>query len=288
MPDNHLSSLKMMIECLLKSDFFFGLYCEGSTGIGKTTIVSNILTEQRIPFVTLSSYSTPLNFYNCLYENRDKVVLLDDCKGVIENPSIGISLIKAALSPCGHTSVGEVTKGKSIGKRILRWGSTTNKATVPEFEFQGRLIILSNTPPVQGEDGAAFRNRCLSFNIVLDPDQRMEMLSLAAKSQAERSVFEFLKENAQNISVETLNYRTLFVGASLYKTNRKNWKNLFLLTLPEAKTNPLKIVRQLAELELPIEQQYCRFYALTQRSRRTFFRYREECGLRKNGQILRD
>lgn len=279
---NHLSSLKMMIECLLESDFFYGLYCEGSSGIGKTTLVSGILTEKKIPFVTLSSYSTPLNFYNCLYENNDKIVLLDDCKGIIEKSSVGISLLKAALSPCGHSSVGDSSKGRRVGKRMLRWGSTSNKAATNEFEFLGRLIIISNTPPAQGEDGAAFRNRCLSFNIYLDAEQRLEMLGAAAKTHAEKVVYNFLKENADQFDVDSLNYRTLFVGVSLFKTHRNHWKRLFLLTLPERQKSPLTLVRELAEQRLPIEQQYQKFHAMTHKSRRTFFRYREECGLRRN------
>jgi hypothetical protein len=286
--EDHLNSLKMMIEGLLESDFFYGLYCEGSSGIGKTTLVSTILSEKEIPFVTLSSYSTPLNFFNCLHDNCDDIVLLDDCKGIIESPGPGISLLKAALSPCGHSSAAKPEFGRGGGQRILRWGSTTNKAAASEFEFRGRLIIISNTQPVHGEDGAAFRNRCLSFKIYLDRDERLQMLARAARTPAEKAVYSFLEKKADSISTESLNYRTFYVGASLFKTHNEHWRKLFLLTLPENQKNPLKIIRELAQTRLPVEQQYLRFHALTQRSRRSFFRYREECGLRKYCQNLEE
>lgn len=276
-----------MIESLLESDFCYGLYCEGSSGIGKTTLVSTILHEKKIPFVTLSSYSTPLNFFNCLHDNRFKIVLLDDCKGVLETPA-GISLLKAALSPCGDPSAARSESRRGQGRRILRWGSTTGKAAANEFDFQGRLIIISNRSPVEGEDGIAFRNRCLTFKIHLDREERLQMLELAVKSPSEKAVYTFLKNNADKLIEESLNFRTLFIGASLLKTNEKHWERLFLLTLAENQLHPLKIVRELAVTGLSIEHQYLRFHTLTQRSRRSFFRYREECGLRKNAQNLRD
>lgn len=280
--DNHLSSLRMMIEALLKSTFFYGLYCEGSSGIGKTTLVSTILEEKGISFETLSSYSTPLNFFNCLYANREGLVLLDDCKGIVENSGVGISLLKAALSPCGHASAAMVGSGSTGAKRILRWGSTSGKALTQEFEFSGRLIIITNSSPAQSEDVSAFRNRCLSYRIFLDKEERLQMLERISRTPAEKAVFQFLKRNSENLRPDSINYRTFYIGASLFQSHEPHWEKLFLKTLPEAHDHPLKIVGQLAESQLGIEQQFLRFNSLTRLSRRTFFRYRDECGLRKN------
>ncbi len=280
--DDHLSSLRMMIEALLESTFFYGLYCEGSSGIGKTTLVSTILETKGISFETLSSYSTPLNFFNCLYANREGIVLLDDCKGIVENSGVGISLLKAALSPCGHTSAAKAGSGLVPAKRMLRWGSTSGKALAHEFEFSGRLIIITNSSPAENGEFAAFRNRCLSYRIFLDKEERLQMLEKVLKTSAERAVYQFLKRNSESLQTENINYRTLYIGASLFQSHEKHWEKLFLKTLPEAHDHPLKIVGVLAESQLSVEQQFIRFNSLTRLSRSTFFRYREECGLRKS------
>jgi hypothetical protein len=269
--DNHLSKMKTMVETLLKSNYFSGFYCHGSYGIGKTTLISDVLAENNASFVTLSTYSTPLYFYNCLYKNKDKVVLLDDCKGVFENRSAGFPLIKDALRPYKNSS-----------KRILRWGTSTHLAATNEFEFDGKLIIISDTLPFLDTDKKAFKNRCLSYNIWLNKEQRLEMLADAVESKAEQVAYNFLKETADKISVEGINYAALAMGASLFEVERRHWKKLLLRTLPEDKEFPLQIVRQLAESDLLIEKQFCKFRALTLLGRRSFFKYRKECGLRKN------
>jgi hypothetical protein len=285
MYEDHLNSLKMMIEALLESTFFYGLYCEGSSGIGKTTLVSTILEQKGISFETLSSYSTPLNFFNCLHTNRDGIVLLDDCKGIIENSGVGISLLKAALSPCGHSSAAKLKRNSERPRRILRWGSTSGKAVTNEFEFHGRLIIISNSSPSYNDDVTAFKNRCLTYRIFLDKEERLQMLARVSKTSAEKAVYKFLECNADALELESLNYRTLYIGASLYKSHERYWEKLFLQSLDDGHGHPMKVVIKLSESELTVEQQFLKFHSITKRSRASFFRYREQCGIRKYSEV---
>ncbi len=239
MNESHLSSLKIMVENFLKSDFFYGLFCHGSHGIGKTTVVSNTLTENQIPFATLSGYSTPLYFYNYLYKKKNKVILLDACVGIFENRALGLPLIKGALGLHEPDSLNNAMQGTTPRERIIRWDTSTHKAVAKEFEFTGKLIVISDTVPIlKGVNAAVFKSRCLTYQINLDKNQRLEMLSDAVKSKADKVVYAFLKENADKISVEKLNYYTLLKGSELYTIERQLWKRLLLPTLPENQNQP--------------------------------------------------
>ena len=78
----------------------------GSGGIGKTTAVTNTLTELGLredtpdapggDFLSIRGFSTPRALYDTLYLYNGKILVLDDADQVFKDP-LGANLIKAAL-----------------------------------------------------------------------------------------------------------------------------------------------------------------------------------------------
>jgi hypothetical protein len=94
---------------------FVATLAAGPPGWGKTTSVQKALLASDVNSVQLGSYSTPLDLYNFLHQNQDRVIVIDDCAGLFSEQT-SMAILKAA------------TWSGPVGKRLIRWGSTSNKA----------------------------------------------------------------------------------------------------------------------------------------------------------------
>jgi hypothetical protein len=126
--------LTQQILAAIQSKGGMGLY--GPTGCGKTNIVRKILTENGIPFTYYALHNSPLQVFEALYQNRNKVIVIDDTSHN-KNPLVQ-ALFKAALAADPAT-----------GKKTLRINiseSTKKREGISEleFEFDGVLILISN------------------------------------------------------------------------------------------------------------------------------------------------
>lgn len=111
----------------------------GSGGIGKSyTIIDGLkkngLVEETLEewgdFVVIKGYSTPKYLYRMLFENNDKVLVLDDCDQAFKDP-VAANILKAALD--------------DKEERIITWGSETKDEDLPNrFNFTGRVVFISN------------------------------------------------------------------------------------------------------------------------------------------------
>ncbi len=106
----------------------------GEAGMSKTYNTISYLRENNINYEYVSSYSTPLSFYEILYKNSEKdVVVFDDISSI--GNSLIISLLKSACWTFNH-------------KKIVSYNSTSKvleERGLPEsFEFKGRVILIFN------------------------------------------------------------------------------------------------------------------------------------------------
>jgi len=111
---NYVDDIRLAIKTVVGSDEFHAVLIEGPAGWGKTTTVTMALDELNLEAIHLGSYSTPLNLFNFFSEHQNNIILIDDTAGLFENPQ-SMSLLKSA------------TWSNNRKKRILKWGSTSNK-----------------------------------------------------------------------------------------------------------------------------------------------------------------
>lgn len=197
-----------------------GLICIGETGIGKSFNILKALKESDKEFVYCSGFTTPLEFYIFLFENRDKIIFLDDTKNVLKN-EVSLELLKSALfSP--------------TEKRIIRYSSTSPRLRYPhEFIFNGGIILaINNLTQQQNEDLRAVLDRVLFFNVKFSYQEKLQILADLIKlsykelSEQERKfIFNWIKEHTNEATIN-LNFRLLFKLYEVFRYNKEKFDSL--------------------------------------------------------------
>lgn len=266
---NHVEAIKSLLLTLKVSQRVHALIVESSAGWGKTTSILEAIKSAGIDNVhSLGAYSTPLHFFNFLSERPNSFIILDDCSGIFGDQS-AMAILKAATWP--HDS-----------KRILKWGSTSGRAAVDEFEFTGKLIIVCNSFP-NSADGDAVRSRSFPYKIEITAPHARELLINAAQdskwfsdTEKAQSVAEFLIERLNFKTLSQMSYRTLHMGYELALYNTNNWRDLLGRLITVESNEPVLLIDKLSKSDLPVKEQIRIFEESTGMKRRSFFNYRKE------------
>jgi hypothetical protein len=266
LPD-HVNAISRLIRTISKSSEIHALIVNGPAGWGKTTAVENALKSLNITASFLGAYSTPLNFFNFLHENSKSFVLIDDCAGLFSD-SASMAILKAATWP-------------QSGRRIIKWGSTSSRATTDEFEFTGKLIIICNTFPSTA-DAEAVKSRSYDRRIDINIEDAKGLLKEAAKDSKRfkeakkiNAVCEFLCSRLSDQNLNQISYRTLRKGYELAEHNPDDWQEDLGVMIKGASDDPKKFLKKLARQNLKVKDQIREFEKETGMKRRTFFKYRK-------------
>ncbi len=167
-------------------------------------------------YTVVKGFSTPKALYRTLYENRNKIIVFDDCDSVLRDPT-GANLLKAALD--------------SYDERWISWRTEgPSSDDLPEvFKFNGSVIFISNLP--QWKMDQAIRTRAFVIDLEMTIDQRLDRMrnvlvdvmpeyDLSFKQEA-LSFMEKFKFIAREI-----NFRTLINVIKIRMSDSKNWKEL--------------------------------------------------------------
>ncbi len=174
----------------------------GQSGLGKShTIMSLIESEDLVEdedYVIIKGYSTPKALYATLHENRNKLIIFDDCDSVLTDP-ISLNILKGALD--------------SYKKRTISWLSKgfIDDGLPNSFDFEGQVIFISNKPLAK-IDGAV-KGRTLSVDLTMTIQDRIDRMEAIIGDilpehdmKTKREVLDFIDENKYE-AVE-LNLRT--------------------------------------------------------------------------------
>jgi hypothetical protein len=164
------------------------LVITGMAGVGKTHLVKTTLADMGLresnEFVHFKGRATAAGLFITLYQNSDKVVILDDCDSVFKDDD-AVNILKAALDSY------DTRKISYISSKQLK--DEFGEPIPAHFEFTGRIIFISNIN--QSKLDEAIRSRSFVSDISMNTTQmfqRMEQLMptmetkipLAAKQQA--------------------------------------------------------------------------------------------------------
>ena len=142
------------------------LLVSGEGGLGKThTILAELNKANKVEgedYIIIKGYSTAKALYATLYENRDKIVVFDDCDSVLTNP-ISLNILKGALD--------------SYDKRTISWLSRgfIDDELPDSFDFEGQVIFISNLPISKIDD--AVRSRTLSVDLSMTLEDKIERMT---------------------------------------------------------------------------------------------------------------
>ena len=165
---NNLKNLTRMVGKGLQPS----LVITGMAGMGKTHIVKETLAEmglkESFEFVHFKGRATAAGLYITLYENSDKIIILDDCDSVFKDDD-AVNILKGALDSYDTRKISYITS-RELKDSYLN--------PVPrQFEFTGRIIFISNIE--QHKIDNAIKSRSFVQDINMSTDQvfiRMEQL----------------------------------------------------------------------------------------------------------------
>lgn len=173
------NSVNMVIKGDSKS-----LIVSGSGGLGKTFTVRECLDraglrdvddfeenedteelgleqEKLGDFTIVKGFSTPKALYRLLWQNKDRIIIFDDCDSVW-NDDTSVSLLKCALD--------------SYETRRIHWLSMIkDESDLPQsFEFTGKVIFVSNLSLTQLDQ--AVLSRCLYVDVSMTSQEKIDRI----------------------------------------------------------------------------------------------------------------
>lgn len=207
----------------------------GPGGLGKTHTVQAALTAAGLKdasdmnsygkdglFRVIKGYSTAKGLFRELYENRDSVIVFDDCDAVLKDP-VALNLLKGALD--------------SYDKRVISWNADFRDEDLERsFQFTGRVIFISN---IKRENlDAALLTRAYCVDLRMTDAQKLERMTVLAESADFLPQFD-IKHKREALALigevgdraREISLRTLQAVTRIRSTNSKNWRALAEYTL---------------------------------------------------------
>lgn len=190
-------------------------------GLKDMSILDDYEIGAQVPknaFVVIKGYSTPKGLYRTLYENRNSIIVFDDCDSVLKDP-VSLNILKGALD--------------SYSKRIISWRADIKDEDLPtSFEFKGRVVFISNMSSSQLDQ--AIISRSMSVDVTMTATQKVERMRFLVKEKDFMPDFDLVAKNdALNLiaeladGVKELSLRTLIQVTKIRKSNpNNNWKEL--------------------------------------------------------------
>jgi len=252
---------------LTAKNFSYATIIVGEGGIGKTYCCVNTIKKHTKDFIYKSGYTTPLSLYKFLYDNKDKLIILDDIEGIFKD-GVALAILKGCL-------------WDTDGKRLVFYDSTSSKLNAPNcFEFKGRLIILCNRIPNPDDlHIKAVMSRTIHYQLDFTYNQKIAIIQQILKHKKEvtkkqkEKIMKIIKKNT-NVATDELNIRTMEKLISYIKYDEKLAEKLFQETT--YKDVVKNIVWTLMNSNNPVNSQVIEFIRLTGRSRWKFFDIKRE------------
>ena len=173
-------------------------------------------------FVVVKGYSTPKGLYRLLYENKDGVIVFDDCDSVLKDP-VSLNLLKGALD--------------SYSRRIISWRADIKDEDLPTtFEFKGRVVFISNLASSQIDQ--AIITRSMAVDLSMTTQQKVERMRFILQSgefmpttnkQFKDDAIALIEELQDK--VKELSLRTLIQVTKIRANAGANWRNLAEYTI---------------------------------------------------------
>ena len=190
-------------------------------GFNDVSVLDELDVGDNIPknsYRVIKGYSTPKGLYRVLYENRNSVIVFDDCDSVLKDP-VSLNLLKAALD--------------SYSRRIISWRADIKDEDLPNvFEFKGRVVFISNLS--SGSMDQAIITRSLAVDLTMTAKQKVErMRFLLTQADFMEDFAMTHKSDAMELidtlceKIKELSLRTLMQVIKIRKSNPNGkWKEL--------------------------------------------------------------
>jgi hypothetical protein len=221
-----------MVTMLAKKDQA-SVVVTGPGGLGKSHTVTTTLANSGLMDVTgldigddvphnayrvVKGYSTAKGLYRTLYENRNSIVVFDDCDSVLKDAT-SLNILKAALD--------------SYSRRIISYNADIRDTDLPNaFEFTGGVVFISNMSNVALDQ--AIVTRSLAVDLNMTTEQKIERMKHLLTQKDFMPEYDLVSKNdAMKLisrladSVKEMSLRTLIQVTKIRKSNPNGkWSEL--------------------------------------------------------------
>ena len=235
------STLENYIKLVMNKQINSLILC-GPPGMSKTYMVRRTMYfENKTPgrdYVIEKGSSLGLNsVYQLLYDNRDRLLILDDFDTPLSNEDV-INLMKAVTDSYGKRIV-----SLSPEKIMSSQGSTRGEAP-NKFEFKGQVIIITNKKKENLDMALKSRSPVVevSFNtkeVVKAMDKLIKFISPQVPIKIKLEVLNYIKLLQKNDPKINVSFRSIKAGIDARVGNENDWKAMVRLIV-EYKGKPIK------------------------------------------------
>lgn len=170
----------------------------------------------RSTYRVVKGFSTAKGLYRVLFENRNSIVVFDDCDSILKDAD-ALNLLKGALD--------------SYDRRIISWNTSRIDDLPRFFQFKGGVIFISNMS--QSKIDQAIRSRSMNVDLSMTTDQKIERMETLIQapsfqpgmSQAVKTDALGLIKHKRNEARE-ISLRTLIMVAKIRNSGKPDWKSL--------------------------------------------------------------
>lgn len=135
-------------------------------------------------FTVVKGYSTAKGLFRSLYENKDSVIVFDDCDSVLKDP-VALNLLKGALD--------------SYDVRVISWNADMRDEDLPRsFIFNGRVVFISNMS--QGKIDQAIRSRSAVIDVSMTLNEMVDRMRTMIQDD------EFLPQYDDGIKTDAIEF----------------------------------------------------------------------------------
>ena len=202
------------------------LVITGSAGTGKTFLVKDTLTKMGLKesneFVHFKGRATAAGLFVTLYDNCDKIIVLDDCDSVFKDPD-AVNMLKAALDSYDTRNISYITSKPlkdQFGTHLPR-----------SFEFTGKIIFISNSD--QSTLDEAIRSRSFVSDISMTTEQMfmrieglMEKMEDKIPAKAKQQAMAIMKELNEKYDGISVNLRSFIKAARICAMGFENARDM--------------------------------------------------------------
>jgi hypothetical protein len=236
------------------------LFVAGRGGTGKTQTVEDVLAaaglEDGKGYEKITGSASPIGIYYALYKNRTGIILFDDCDGALDQQD-GRNVIKAATDTKKIRKIAWGKKNPGMYDPDSRApppsdpdedegvddeeggdddGGSSGKQDdkIPNrFNFEGRVIFISNMPLNKLDPDGALRTRAFVISVDPTPEEMFERMGeilhsirLESGSLSDKERQEVLTVVRGSKRAKDASLRTLVRALNLASSGAPNWKLL--------------------------------------------------------------
>ena len=181
------------------------LIARGNPGMGKTHKILDFVKSEGLDYTYVKTYSTPLRFYELLYKNKDKKIIIFDDLSNLGDPKILGMLKSACWSVLGED-------------REINYHTTSKafeKLKIPEqFKVDASIVLIFNNIPPGFE---AISNRGVNINFDLKFNDKIVVFKeLVDTKDIDEEIIKYVEESCSE-ATKNLSIRSLVILTDIKK-----------------------------------------------------------------------